>query len=367
MCGYFLNATSDNPIMMSGYLLDSDRSDSNGSMKGEALAMRTLPLTTMTTREPLYGNGSILFKNMRNTIVDVLIVSASNGLPETVYKNIRPVAQECVLSWCVKTIRSSYEYGKYEEEIIETYLNTTSGPFPFVGFPYVDDTGEGSDIYYMQDINIDNGTTPDGRNVSGYGTDNSTATAIIQGFVDIFPSYTTVTDETATPRMRFKVWSPGPAFTRLPKYNPWLAPNVSRHMDRLATAMTNVIRSAPSKEMIAGKAFSRKTYVSVRWEWLTLPIGLLFMSFIFLAATIFKSAVEREQLGVLKNSAMLTLLYGVSDDMRNSLTRKSSTGTPREKAKELKVKLNPNMGWRISGKPFSPATPRPPQPPPGWI
>jgi hypothetical protein len=138
-------------------------------------------------------------------------------------------------------------------------------------------------------------------------------------------------------------------------------------MDRLATAMTNVIRSAPSKEMISGQSFSREAYVSVRWEWLTLPIGLLLMSFIFLAATIFKSALEKDQLGVLKNSAILTLLYGVPDNMRTQLTRSSSRGTPRAKAKELKVKLNPNMGWRVSGNLFSPLTPRPPQPPPGWI
>jgi hypothetical protein len=41
--------------------------------------------------------------------------------------------------------------------------------------------------------------------------------------------------------------------------------------------------------------------------------------------------------------------------MREKIAAKSQAGTPREKAKELKVALLPNKhGWRISGHPFSP-------------
>jgi hypothetical protein len=364
MCGYFLNATSENPILMSGHILPANKSSPE-----EVLLMRTLPLTDYLTREPLFGNGSIHFKDKRNTIVDVLIVAAVNGTADTVYGKIRPVAQECVLSWCVKTIMSTYDFGKYEEEIIETHTNTTAGPFPWVGIPYVDESGNGTDIFYMQDVNIDSKTS-DGRDIVGYGASNRTAYSIIQGFIDIFPSFATTTEKAKGPVLRYKVYKEGPAFNRQLEYNPWLYPNVTNHMERLATAMTNVVRSAASKEMLVGQAFSQETYVRVRWVWLTLPLGLLGMSFIFLTATIFKSAIEKEQVGVLKNSAILTLLYGVSDEIRGKLTRSSSTGTPRAKAKELKVKLNPNMGWRVSGNLFSPLTPRPPpqkQPPPGWF
>ncbi|CAN9085488.1 unnamed protein product [Alternaria alternata] len=362
MCGYFLNATSDTPTLMSGYLFNP-----NDSSKGEALLTRAFPLTSVTTREPLYGNGTIMFKDLRNTIADVIIVSAEGGVADTVYQNRRPIAHECALLWCVKTIKSTYDMGQYSEEIIATYTNTSSGDFPWQQFQAEDEFGQYTEVFYLQDINIDNGTTPDGHDISGYGASNHTATAIITGFADIFPSFTTVVDESAVQTLRYKTWKTGAPFTRMLDYNPWLHPNISTHMDRFATAMTNVIRSAPSKEMISGQSFSREAYVSVRWEWLTLPIGLLLMSFVFLAATIFKSALEKDQLGVLKNSAILTLLYGVPDNMRTQLTRSSSRGTPRAKAKELKVKLNPNMGWRVSGNLFSPLTPRPPQPPPGWI
>ncbi|KAF1829800.1 hypothetical protein BDW02DRAFT_602254 [Decorospora gaudefroyi] len=365
MCGYFLNATSDNPILMSGYLVGS-----NGSSEGEALVTRNLPLTTLTNKEPLYGNGSIHFKDLRNTISDVVIVSAVNGSAATVYAHERPIAHECVLAWCVKTIRSSYEYGTYNEEIIETFYNTTTGPFPWVSVSYETEDDSGVEIAYLEDIVINAESPRDGRKISGFGTTRSKAESVMVGFTDFFPSFSTVVDRTAAPIMRFQTWSVGYAWTRELDFNPWSAPNnLSHHMERMATAMTNVVRSARGNEMLEGAAFSKENYVSVRWEWLTLPLGLLFMAFIFLAATIFKSALEKDEVGVLKNSAILTLLYGIPDNVRGQLTRSTSARTPRAKAKELKVKLNRNMSWRISGNLFSPLTPRVPrkQPPPGWI
>jgi hypothetical protein len=350
---------------MSGYLVAA-----NASTKGEALLMRTFPLTTMFTREYFYGDGSIKFKQWRNTIADVLIVSAADGTAASVYNKKPPVAHECVLSWCVQTIRSSYDWGRYTEEVVDVVVNTTAGPSPWLAIPYQTENENGTDIYYTQNVSISVDNPSDGRNTSEYGTSNDTAAAIIQGFVDIFPAFTTTQDESAVPIMRYKTWSGGPAWNRILEFNPWLAPNnVSRHMERLATAMTNVVRSASSKEMLTGQAFNQETYVDVRYEWLTLPIGLLFLSLIFLGATIFKSAHEVEDVGIFKNSAILTLLYGLPDAVRGKLTRSSSTGTPRAKAKELKVKRDPKMGWRVSGNLFSPLTIQLPkkQPPPGWI
>jgi hypothetical protein len=365
VCGYFLNATSDNPVLMSGYMVDSNKSTS-----GEALLMRILPLTTMYEKEPLYGDGSINFKQWRNPIADVLIVSAADGSASSVYNKEPPVAHECILSWCVKTMQSSYDWGEYHEKVIETIVNTTAGPFPWLAVPFQTENENGTDIIYNQDINISADDTHDKRNISGYGTSNATASAIIQGFVDIFPSFTTAVGRDAEPLMRYKTWQQGAAWNRQLDFNPWLAPNdVNRHMERLATAMTNVVRSSSDRVMVSGEAFNRETYVSVRYEWLTLPLGLLISSFIFLAATIFKSAHEVEEVGIFKNSAILTLLYGLPDEVRGKLTRSSSTGTPRAKAKELKVKRDPKMGWRVSGNLFSPLVATLPrkQPPPGWI
>lgn len=128
MCGYFLNFTKT-PTMMSGYLLGSD-----GPTKGEALLVRTTPMVSLFEKSPLYGNGSINFPHVRNPIADVLIVSAANGI-RSVYQDVLPVAHECILTWCVKTVKSSYNSGSLNEDIVATILNTTVGGFPWVSTP----------------------------------------------------------------------------------------------------------------------------------------------------------------------------------------------------------------------------------------
>ncbi|KAI4698435.1 hypothetical protein J4E81_005658 [Alternaria sp. BMP 2799] len=371
VCGYFINATSESPVLMSGYIANETES---GTTLGEALLVRVLPLTKFITKEQLFGAGSINFKNTRNPILDTLIVSAVDGA-KSVYDRQPPIVHECVLSWCVQSIKSTYQWGKYSEEVIATFENTTEGPSPWETFEIPEDEGGGTMIYYMQNVTITPPTNWHGRSnhtISdvSYGSDNITVTNVVTVFDDFFPSYYTADNTTAQPSLRYKDFPMNGAKTRALEFNPWAATNnITQHMSRLATSMSNVVRSSPSKLMLAGEAYNQENYVSVRWEWLTLPLGLLFISFIFLSATVMKSAIERDRVGVWKTSAYATLLYGLPDDMQTRITRSGSTGTPRAKAKEMKVKLQPNGGWRVSGNLFSPFTPKPKPnlPPPGWI
>jgi hypothetical protein len=364
-CGYFLNATGETPILMSGYILDAtDR------VPGEALIMRTLPLTEMTTREPLYGNGSILFKQIRHSIADVLIVSSGDGTAGSVYRNETPMAQECQLSWCVKTIQSSYNWGGYSEEVVNTVFNTTSGPFPWQSFPYETEIENGTDIFYMENITIKVDTLPGERETKEFGTSNTTALSIIQGFTDIFPAFTTMINDSAPPILRYKTWKPGPPWTQTLNFNPWLAPNnVTRHMERLATAMTNVIRSAPSRQDVEGLAFVKETFISVRWEWLAFPLLLLVLSLVFLISTMIKTSKDVET-GMWKTSTMPTLIYSLPKEAQGQFT-KSSTWNSAKETKKVRIRLLPNMGWRVSGASnlsTSPQLPRPAaQAPRGWI
>ncbi|OAL53943.1 hypothetical protein IQ07DRAFT_609158 [Pyrenochaeta sp. DS3sAY3a] len=370
VCGYFLNATSDKPILMTGYILEDGL---NGSTKGEALIQRSFPLTDMLERVPYFG-GSVNYKHIRNPILDALIVSVADG-SAGVHRNDTPVIQECVLAWCVQTIQSSYEWGVYEENITSTYYNTTPGDFPWTNVQFEYEGGEvGFTTMYSQNITI---TPPPSSRENDlvvfnetYFVSNLTMSNVMITFDDYFPSMYTATSPSDIPVLRYKNYVDG-AYIRHVQWNPLVAPNnVTRHMERLATAMTNVVRSSdPSNDMLPGKAYARENYVSVRWEWLTLPLGLLFISLIFLSATVAKSALERDRVGVWKTSAYATLLYGLPDEMQNKIIRSSSSGTPRSKAKALKVKLQPNQGWRVSGNLFSPfvTKPRVNQPPPGWI
>lgn len=82
-------------------------------------------------------------------------------------------------------------------------------------------------------------------------------------------------------------------------------------MDRLATALTNVVRSdVNSYEMVPGLAYNRKQFIAVSWAWLTLPLALLVLSLVFLVSTIVKTSGDGDGEMVLwKTSAMPALIF----------------------------------------------------------
>lgn len=350
VCGYFINATSENPVLMSGYTVDSLGSP------GEILLTRSLPLVTNPARELLFG-GSINFRDIRNPITDVIIVTASEG-PVSVTRNNTPLAQECVMSWCVKTMESSYYWANYQERVIAEFKNTTAGAPPLLNKPRIGSS-------YAENVTIN--LSSNNSKGSVYGLSDRSAFQTIIIFDDIFPSFTTAKSTYGERLLRTRNYLPVPVL-RIDEYNPWLAPNnLTRHMERLAVAMTNAVRSSPSKEMILGMAFNKENYVSVRWIWLTLPLSLLLLTLVFLVSTVLKASRERNRVGVWKTSAIATLLYGLPDEMQRKITSSTLVGTPRTKAKDLRVRLS--KGWRVSGNLFSPLTPKlkPNRPPPGWI
>jgi hypothetical protein len=367
VCGHFLNSTSDNPVLVSGYAVNSSQ-----AFSGEALLMRALPLVT-SLKTPLYGNGSIKFKNHRNPIADVLLFGAADGHIGSVYRNDTPIALECVLSWCVKTIKSSYALARYTEEVTSSFINETEGPFPWKSEPMEVAGKQARYIEYLQPITLDvSNYTQDPaaapRNTTGYQVSQKTAFNIANVFKDIFPSFVTA-NQSGVPLMRYATMKKELPHTKFVLRNPWLWPNnVTNHMERLAKALTDSMRSATeTQDTIEGKAYEEETYIAVRWAWLTLPIGLLGFSLIFLVWTMFRTYKQSDNLGVWKTSAIATLLYGLPDDMQKKIKTPTAPGeTPRSRAKELKVKLGPKMGWRASW--FSPLTPKSQnQPPPGWI
>jgi len=365
MCGYFLNATSDSPVLMSGYVADP-----TVATNGEALLSRTLPLTESMLKAPLYGNGSIHFKGLRNTLVDVLIVSAPDGSAQSVYQNATPVAQECVMTWCVKRVRSRYEAGEYEEEVIETFVNTTAGPWPWTATPFNDEKGNGTDVSYLQDIDININTVNSEGLLESFGTRSQNHVSINAGFTDVFPSSTTAVNESAPPLFRYKTWMANSSWNQKLAFNPWLAPNnVSRHMDRWAVAMTNVIRSASSRSMLTGDAFTQETFIAIRWAWLAFPFTLLFFSLLFLILTIMKT-LRDGGIGVWKTSAMPTLIYSLPQDVQEGLSlSKVDSKLTKGEAEKVRIKLLPDLGWRVSGQCVSPTLKRRSehQGPVGWI
>lgn len=331
---------------------------SNASTKGEALLLRTLPLISpITSVYPFsttpFFNGSVRFKDIYFPVLDALIISAADGTASRVYEKVRPVAQECIVSWCVKKFQSSYAEGSYEKTVTRTYMNSTGAhqPYPWEGFPHPYEGQEAFAISFQGDITIrPPGTDP---NPPSYGVSNGTFIRTQALFDDMFPISMTVANLTAPAWWRVKIYAWARNQLRLGAEYPWLAPhNITDYFERLSTSMTNVIRSHRSHEFVRGRANTQTTFIAVHLQWLTFPLVLLFFSLIFLIATMVKTSKGTDgEMSTWKTSAMPTLLFSLPKDTQAQFgsqgIRKSSL---KKRRKSIKIRLHPNQGWRVSGQ-----------------
>ncbi|KAF3006856.1 hypothetical protein E8E13_010804 [Curvularia kusanoi] len=370
VCGYFINATSDEPTLMSGYVVDNDTKTE--SSPGEALLVRHLPLTN-SLKQSLYG-GSINFRSQRNATLDVLTVSAYNGV-QSVYSKQAPIVHECALTWCVKSIRSSYVWGSYREEVTAVLQNTTSGPWPWSSFQIPEEKGGGVYVTYLEDPTIEIPVPVDTldsftASTHSFGSSSLTAGNVMSNFDDWFPSSYTTTNISAKPALRLKNYMGVPPKICILESYPWLAPNnIIAHMERLATAVTNAMRSnLESITLVPGLAYNQKQFVVVQWGWLAFPLALLLLSLGFLIATVVRTSKDApEHLSAWKTSAMPALIYSLPKNVQEDITSAQSS---REQRRKVKVRLLPHDGWRVSGQHQrlpDQERQRKGRPPPGWI
>ena len=340
VCGYFFNATSQHPVLMSGYNLEPIKLQFANASAGEVLLGRNLPLFTYPARTPLFS-GSIMFQDIRHKIVDVAIVAAQNG-SDSVLRNMTPVAHECILYWCVQSVKPSYYWASYREEVLQTFHNSTAPSIPFRS-TRVSSVHENSTLLaYTTNITLE-------RNDTTYGLSNESAVCSLNVFDDIFPSVYTVANLSERPLLRFRNTPTGALFQRKLDINPWIPPNnISHHFERMAIAISNALRSSTSSESLVGKAWDKETYVLVLWDWLILPLIILILTLIFLVATIMKTSRETEQVGIYKNSAFATVLHGLPEELKKDMRSTHSARTSRFRAKKMRVRFHPKNGWRVS-------------------
>ena len=364
VCGYFLNATSNEPVLMSGYILGPD-----GRPNGETLLMRTVPLITNPTRDALWG-GSINYKDVRTPILDALI-SSSTDISQ-VHADVAPTVHECVVGWCVKTVESaSYWEGTYSEDITRTFVNRTSTGSAWSTFDYDDGTTE---FMLSENVTLSPPPTDIDNSSLPWGLSDTTMINTVVVFDRMFPAFTTAANDSTRPLLRWRLGHPSQARTKMLDMNPWLAPNnITKHFERLTTALTNVVRSdTASSASIAGSAFVNETYIEVRWAWLSFPLIMLCMSIVFLVATIVKTSKEAaDGVGTWKTSAMPTLMYSLPPGAQQTLTGFAARGDSEKGMKEkVKIRLMPKQGWRVSGhvcvSPTMLSDSRV-RPPPGWV
>ncbi|CAN9085471.1 unnamed protein product [Alternaria alternata] len=349
-CGYWINATSEAPVLMSGFRTGT--AAANSSTKDEALLLRTIALSAaMTSVNPLsatpFFGGSIHFKDVYLPFLDAIIVSAADGTASSVYDRQRPIAQECMLSWCVKTLKSTYASGDYEETVTKTFLNTTARqrPYPWTGRSVVSLGEEAFWSEFQGNLSIH----PPGADprVDDYDMSNETFARTQALFDEIFPSTITVANTVSPPWWRIRIYAWGRNQLHPFTSCPWLAPNnVTQYVERLATAMTNVVRTHNSHDFVRGRAYSQTTFIAVYWEWLTFPLALLLFSLIFLVATIMKTSRTSDGgVGVWKTSALPTLIYSLPKGTQEAIASQSRWKNGLEiESRKVKIRLLPKHG-----------------------
>jgi hypothetical protein len=267
-CGYFLNSTSSSRVLMTGYARDPITSE-----LGEALTMRLFPLVDGITRYPYYG-GSIMFKDVGNTISDFLVVTTPGGA-RGVYQNSTPVVREYVLSWCVQTMKSDFYWGHLNETMTNSWENTTIKPFPW-NITTNKTTGIPLNYQYTRNITL----TPPGGNITfGLSSDTVVETAFTMDVT--IPSFLTVANETADPLFKFNNQNSSPR-SRIMKINPWLSSsNISDYVKIIAKVMTHTIRNTQNSTGVvntfAGTSWDSKVQVYVRCRFLCLYLVLCFL------------------------------------------------------------------------------------------
>jgi hypothetical protein len=111
-------------------------------------------------------------------------------------------------------------------------------------------------------------------------------------FDDIFPSHIiakAMSDEPLT-RNKMYVTQKGVVMSKLP-FKPWIGGNVPGHMERLATALKNAMRSSKSsRESVTVDEWTKKVSIAVQWEWLAFLLILLILSLVLLVSIMIKTA-----------------------------------------------------------------------------
>lgn len=220
---------------------------------------------------PLLGFGRIVFDG------SYLPVPSIGG-------SIMPNATECAMFWCVQTLDTAIQNGTLFQNITQTWSNSS-------GF---DTAG----VYLQPDSSAPAFFVSEMSNLPLVKFLEDTFTATMSG-----------------------INLPGTKFTKeelfdLSIYTSdaaqalWYTEDLAGLMNNLADRMTDTLRNhfANNSYYYPGDVLIERTYVSVRWPWLILPVTLVVLSCGLLTTAIISSSKHRAILW--KNSSLATLFHG---------------------------------------------------------
>ncbi|KAF2201659.1 hypothetical protein GQ43DRAFT_486696 [Delitschia confertaspora ATCC 74209] len=262
----------------------------------------------------VYWN-STTFADFTFPIIDFYLAYTPGG-PEETRKNSTPVMINCLLSWCIKTYQARHISGVLHETATKAVLyNPEPGFLP---------SATNSSASYNE-VSI---TTSDNKTYTvPNGTTKSIRTKLRQSMPTFISSYD------GGPNNIVGVWN----FLLQPPYD------FASELENLTTEMTSAMRRKRSgSQEIHGTVWTPQSYVKVEWVWVSLPVGLLFGSLVFLLFTILKS--RRQGIGAWKSSALSMLLYGINGEARRKFDVAKKTSEIEAMSKVVRVKLAERKG-----------------------
>jgi hypothetical protein len=226
-------------------------------------------------------------------------------------------ADQCSLSFCVKTYNESVNNGEISSTVLSTWPGRYSGSDISIS-PPADKQGSITSLNFTVDARTALGVQGTiGTKFFGNMTVAINALQQITGHVpssDIMDALNQTSD-------------------------------LYGLMDSVATSMTNHIRSVSSMT-VSGQIGTVETYVHVRWVWLTLPGALILSSAAFLVLAVLET--RRRNAEVWKDSSLALIFHGLEQNGESTgLVNKLSCMEDVAKGMRVRLEQTDAEDWRL--------------------
>lgn len=332
--------------------------DTNISMSGGGVCKYEVP-SGDSLQAYCYQNGGGSQSTLWNSttiyasppdITKILAISFEADAPELAncalnesFRMPEPVATECSISWCAKSVHNEVVNGSLSENV----TSQTNLIFP----------QDKCNASYYQNVDL-------GWALNKFSYDPSAET--IPPTVEIFAAFL----PGEVPRNMCADWRSHPnhafwinvqdsadigslfatiftaSYTSAYTYNTLFGEllyainngNLSTDLEAMVASMTNRVRQGPNSTIHNGTAWTRETYIRVNWLWFIFPCGLVLLVTCFFVAAVVSSAQGSRS--VWKSSSLALLFHGLWGWLDGvNLSSSQKTSTMHQTAKALRVQL----------------------------
>jgi len=316
---------------MTRYCQDGKSTDGNATdcgwqlPGGSAYLNKSTDVLSMTSSFPSsYGDMPY------TTIMKLTFMGTESRIvPDT----LNPWSLQCSLSACIQTLSSSVTNGYLSEDIVDTHLNGTivnisdprsSTPIDLTS-PTINTTftlAQGAKLAMQSWFATLFKSGSASRSTSNQPL-SSDANVLVNLTVGVSSGETFFDTDVVTAFY----WN----------YYEYAA-GIPMLMRDLSISMTVAMRSFAGAVPHRGVATSSESFVHVRWAFITVPVVVVLLTALFLAAAMWRSSRSRTKLW--KSSALAMLFHGLDPDTRLRIGSEGSLGEKVQRAKGVKVRLD---------------------------